>query len=94
MIVNWTDGSLADLEGIRDFIFKENPTAAKQVTLSIIATGESLAEMSLRGRKGQVAGTFELVLTKLPYTIAYCIDGDRLDILRVIHHARKWPEKL
>ena len=38
--------------------------------------------------------THELVLTKLPYTIAYRIKDDRVEILRVIHQARLWPDML
>jgi toxin ParE1/3/4 len=45
------------------------------------------------GRAGRVAGTRELVVAEAPYIIPYRVRGDAVEILRVFHAARKWPER-
>jgi plasmid stabilization system protein ParE len=94
MIIRWTVGARNDLQSIRRYIGKGDPDATQRVVLAIVACGETLTEMSLRGREGRVAGTHELVLAKLPYTIAYRITDKHIDVLRIIHQARLWPDML
>jgi len=53
-----------------------------------------LAEYPAMGRSGRVPGTRELVVVGTPYIIPYRVRGDRVEILRVFHAARKWPPKL
>jgi toxin ParE1/3/4 len=50
------------------------------------------------GRRGRVAGTYEKILSGLPYIIAYVLEttpaGEEvLAVLRVIHGARQWSHK-
>ncbi len=45
------------------------------------------------GRSGRVAGTRELVVTRTPYIIAYRVSSEGVDVLRVLHGARKWPTR-
>jgi len=94
MIVTWLPSSQNDLRSIREYIGKDNPAAAKKVASAIVAIGETLTDMPQRGRSGKVPGTYELVVTKLPYTIAYRITVDQVQILRVLHYARLWPDML
>lgn len=94
MIVNWTPGSRNDLRSIERYISQDSSAVAKQVVLAIVAFGETLSEMPRRGREGRVLDTHELVLTKLPYTIAYRVTDDSVDILRIVHHRRLWPDML
>jgi plasmid stabilization system protein ParE len=44
------------------------------------------------GRPGRISGTRELVLTAFPYIIAYRVT-DRIEILAMMHGARRWPDK-
>jgi toxin ParE1/3/4 len=46
------------------------------------------------GRPGRIIGTRELVVPDTPYIIPYRIKEDEIQILRVFHGSRKWPEKL
>jgi len=46
------------------------------------------------GRAGRVAGTRELVVAGTPYVVPYRVRGEAVEILRVFHAARRWPEKL
>jgi plasmid stabilization system protein ParE len=41
-----------------------------------------------------VVGTRELVIGELPYVIPYRVLGQDLEILRVLHTSRRWPESL
>jgi toxin ParE1/3/4 len=44
-----------------------------------------------RGRPGKKEGTRELVLTSLPYLVAYRIRGEVIEFLRILHGAQKLP---
>ena len=43
------------------------------------------------GRAGRVRGTRELVISGSPFVVIYRVRFDQVQILRVLHHARKWP---
>jgi len=94
MSVVWTNAATQDLHNIYKYISQDNPTAATQVVSGIISIGEDLATFSHRGRHGRVSDTYEMVLTRLPYTIAYRATVDQVEILRVLHHAQLWPDML
>jgi toxin ParE1/3/4 len=36
----------------------------------------------------------ELVISGTPYIVAYRLKGREIQVLRVLHGARQWPEKL
>jgi len=44
------------------------------------------------GRPGRVSDTRELVVSS--YIVAYRVKGEVVQVLRVLHAARKWPESL
>jgi toxin ParE1/3/4 len=45
------------------------------------------------GGPGRIGGTRELVVERSPYIIPYHIVGERIEIIRVYHAARQWPER-
>jgi len=45
------------------------------------------------GRPGRVPGTRELVILKTPYLAAYQVVENVIQILRVYHGSRQWPER-
>jgi len=47
----------------------------------------------LIGRNGEIKGTRELVIPRIPYIVAYRVGDDRIEILFVQHGAREWPEE-
>jgi toxin ParE1/3/4 len=46
------------------------------------------------GRVGRIAGARELIIAGTPYIVPYRLRGDEIEILRVIHNARKWLARL
>ena len=89
--VAWLRLALQDLNDIAVFIATDDAVAAQAVVEALWLAGQSLRLHPERGRPGRVPGTRELVLTDLPYFIAYRVKADQVQILRVLHTARKWP---
>jgi toxin ParE1/3/4 len=40
------------------------------------------------------SGTRELVIPKTPYIVPYRLRGSTIEIVRVYHSSRRWPERL
>jgi plasmid stabilization system protein ParE len=58
----------------------------------ILAVVRRLAEYPNSGRIGQVPGTRQLVIPGLPYLVIYRVTTTHVEILRVFHTSRDWPE--
>jgi plasmid stabilization system protein ParE len=86
--------AVADLGRAREYIVERNPTAAIAVVERIEVALASLAAYPTLGRKGRVPGTRELVVTETPFIVPYRVTSSRIEILAVIHGARRWPESL
>lgn len=43
------------------------------------------------GRKGRLEETRELVIVDTPYIVVYRVKDDKVEILRVLHSAQKFP---
>ena len=46
-----------------------------------------------RGRPGRWPGTRELIIPGTPYIVPYRVKGDLVEILRILHGARRWPDE-
>ena len=94
LTVAWLRMAVQDMQSCAEFIAQDNPEAAKLVVDRIWREGQSLRSLPDRGRPGRAPGTRELVLQGLPYFLAYRVKGNSVQILRVIHTARRWqPEQ-
>jgi toxin ParE1/3/4 len=93
--LRWTILAERDLGEIAAYIGQDNPAAAARVILELIDQAENLlpAHPAI-GRPGRVIGTRELVIGELPYVIPYRVRGQDIEILRVLHTSRRWPENL
>lgn len=94
MIIVWSQEALDDLESLRAYIAKDSPKAARHTARSIIALIEALPNNPHIGRPGRVPGTRELVVAQTPYIVPYRVHKEELQILRVYHGARQWPDQL
>jgi toxin ParE1/3/4 len=91
----WSPEAISDLIALRAYIAKDDPAAAQRVALRIIDAVETLlSENAEIGRPGRVRGTRELVIPRTPFIVPYRLQGNALQILRVFHGARRWPERL
>ena len=92
MKVRWTTPAVRDLESLGDYIALSDPSAAKRVVNAIFDQADTLAAHPLKGRKGRVTGTRELVIVGKPFVVAYRLSNEAVEILAVLHGARLWPE--
>jgi toxin ParE1/3/4 len=90
----WSPEAIDDLYSLRDHISKDSPAAAQRVAQHIIHNVETLLPDNPHlGRAGRVPGTRELVIPNTPFVVPYRIHDGTLQILRIFHAARKWPEQ-
>ncbi|HEY9420415.1 MAG TPA: type II toxin-antitoxin system RelE/ParE family toxin [Thermoanaerobaculia bacterium] len=92
MRVRWTRRALRSLDQIAAYIAQDRPMAASRMSQRIYEAVENLATNPEAGRPGRVPGTRELIIAGTPFIVPYRIGTDVLDILTVLHAARKWPE--
>jgi addiction module RelE/StbE family toxin len=81
-----------DLREIFLYIAEDNPHAARLVQTRIKERVAELRNNPHIGRPGRVPGTRELVILRTPYLAPYQVTGDTIQILRVYHSSRQWPE--
>ena len=93
MKIRWTSLAAMDLESIADYIAQENPQAAHQVLFNIQQHALALKKNAYLGREGRIKGTREMVIQNLPYILPYRITDQTIEILRVLHTARLWPDQ-
>jgi toxin ParE1/3/4 len=80
------------LDAIAEYIAQDRPLAASRMVERIREAVDHLAENPDSGRVGRVAGTRELVVSGTPFIIPYRAHEGDLEILTVLHAARRWPE--
>lgn len=93
MKVAWTRLALADLDSARLYIAEESPSAAARIINRIKAAVSALSRHPELGRPGRAAGTRELVVAGTPFILPYRIRAKRIEVLAVIHGARRWPDE-
>ncbi len=93
MRIAWTLRALRDLRAARGYIAEDNPRAAETMALRILESTERLVEFPASGRQGRIPNTRELVVTETPFVVPYRVTGEVIEILAVLHGARKWPAK-
>jgi len=92
--IKWLRTALLDLDDLESHIAAQNPAAATDVIVKIIKAVALLKEQQALGRAGRVPGTRELVISGLPYIVPYRCRDNEVQILRVYHTSRKWPNRL
>lgn len=94
MIIKWFEDAVHDLQALRRYIAQDNFNAADRVAKKITASVDLLSEQPSIGRQGRVFGTRELIVPDTPYIVPYRVKDNFIEILRVFHAARQWPNKL
>ena len=91
MKVEFTRAAKEDLREILLFIAQDNPVAALEMLDRIEVAVGHLASHPHAGRQGRVESTRELVVTSSPFIAAYRVTPESVQVLRVLHGARRWP---
>jgi toxin ParE1/3/4 len=86
--------ALADMDELMTYIAKDNPEAATKVAGKIWETTRLLLKHPAMGKPGRVPDTREMVVAGTSYIVPYRVLDNEVQILRVLHGARKWPGKL
>jgi plasmid stabilization system protein ParE len=95
MTLIWSPESIHDLISLRAHIAEHDSAAAKRVALHILYCVEHLlAENPKLGRPGRVPGTRELIIPDTPYIVPYRVRQSKIEIVRVYHASRRWPDRL
>ena len=91
MQIRYTRLALADLGEAEAFIRTHNPAAAASVMRRAETAIDRLKTFPDSGPLGRVAGTRELVVPETPFIVAYRVTRGNVDIVAVVHAARRWP---
>ena len=90
----WFKRAVWDLRLVQSYIAQENPQAARKTVNQIKDKVSLLTEQPGIGRLGRVPNTRELIIDHTPYILPYRVRDNTIEILRVFHTSRKWPNKL
>lgn len=93
MTIVWSTAAVEDLTHLRNHITQHDPIVAARVAGAILDAVENLELYPSMGRPGRVPHTRELVIPNTPYVVPYTITEDIVEIIAVIHSARKWPDE-
>jgi toxin ParE1/3/4 len=94
MTLLWAPEALDDLAAVKAYIARHDPQAAQRMLIRIREAVERLNTAPNAGRPGRVGGTRELVVAGSPFIVPYRVTARGVEILRVYHGARKWPDRL
>jgi len=92
--IEWGPLAEEDLAEIVSYIAADNPRAAYEIHNRVREAAAPLGTHTHLGRIGRVKGTRELVISSTPFIAAYRVTRSAVVILRVLHGARKWPDRL
>lgn len=81
--------ALRHIEAIHGYIANHDPRAAARVVRRIEHSIGRLASFPLSGRPGVVTGTRILVVPGVPYVVIYRVREEEVDIIAVLHTARR-----
>lgn len=90
MHLEWTLKAVGDLREAGQYIAEDNPDAAEKMAERVQEAVEYLLEHPHMGRPGRLHNTRELVISGTPFLVVYWVRGTAVQILRVLHHSRKW----
>jgi toxin ParE1/3/4 len=88
MRIRWTKASAEDLEHIKNYLTENHPHFAHSTVRELYEAILSLRTSPRRGRLGREEGTRELVVSRLPYIVAYRVKDEAVEILHIYHGAQ------
>ena len=84
----------ADLNENLDCIADDDVIEAIKVLDAIDDQAALLVDNPELGRPGRVAGTRELVISGTRLIVAYRVQGEEIQLLRLLHGSQRWPRRM
>ena len=94
MKICWTAVATNDLKSVHEYLSEHASARADTIVDRILAGIDVLEQYPSLGRQGRLDGTRELVITGTPFVVFYRLRKSQVEILGVLHAARKWPDAL
>jgi toxin ParE1/3/4 len=91
--IRWLAAAIEDLIALPAYIDAANPDVAASTAERISTAVSGLERFPSIGRGGRIAGTRELIVEGTPCIMPYRLRREAIEVLRVIHNARKWPAR-
>jgi toxin ParE1/3/4 len=92
--IRWTAVAAEDLKSAHEYLCEGSPERADAIIERILSSIDLLERHPNLGREGRIKGTRELVVTGTRFVVFYRLHRNQVEILGVLHAARKWPEHL
>jgi toxin ParE1/3/4 len=92
MPIKWLRKALKNLAQVHTYIAYDDPEAAVKVIQKIRTGVDHLSQFPTIGKAGRVEGTRELLIANTPYFVVYRIKGKTIEIMRVFHASRRYPD--
>ncbi len=92
MKLRWTPLAVSHLKAAYEYVVAESPTSAERLIRRIFLGIEALEQHPQLGRNGRVEGTRELIIAGTPFVVPYRVRYEQVEVLAVLHAARRWPE--
>ena len=92
MKIRWMPLAEQDLEAAFEYVRGDNPQAAARLVERFFEAVEMLSQYPSAGHSGRVPSTRELSIARTPYIVVYRPVRDEIQILSILHGARRWPE--
>ena len=89
--VRYAAEAISDIDGIFNYIARDNPLAAEAVLAAIEDAVDLLCYFPRKGRKTRERGVKALPLSRFPYIVFYRVIEGELVVLHVYHGARRHP---
>jgi toxin ParE1/3/4 len=94
MTVEWTEAATAQVIAIRDYLLRSSSAYAQVVADRIVKATEVLERLPYAGAEVPEYGDESLrEVFEHPYRILYRIDGERIQVVAVIHSSRRMPRR-
>jgi addiction module RelE/StbE family toxin len=88
--IKWTDEAIKQLDAVHARYALIDGRLAARMFRELRQSVARLRQFPASGRRGQIAGTLEVVVANPPYLVVYRIEGEEVQILRVFHSASDW----
>lgn len=95
MIVNWTEAALTDLRAIETYIARHSPQYGRSTVERIFDHTDQLVDFPRLGAEvPEYADESLRELLENSFRIVYRVYEDRVDVVAVVHGARRMPRGL